>query len=427
MKRLLSPRYQAPLLKLCLVLGAMWLLLSLLNAGKNLIFLRSYSTLNYTDECLEKDCSCSAILEGDMEAVAQAKLLTIVTEFRKKIHIPDEYYIKATNDCMKFKLKRKYFTFPLSKEEQDFPIAYSIVVHHKMQNFERLLRAIYAPQNFYCIHVDQKSPPSFWAAVSAVASCFPNVFLASRSESVVYASWSRVQADINCMEDLYRASSKWKYFINLCGQDFPLKTNLEMVRVLRTLNGNNNLESERMPPNKLWRVNKVHRVVDGRIQPTTLAKGLPPFNVTIFSGNAYIVASRGFVRSVLEDERVMAVMEWAKDTFSPDEILWASIQRMAGVPGSKWPHVKYDMSDLNAVARLVKWRSLEGPQGSSASVYPICRGTHVRDICVYGAGDLQWLIQQHHFFGNKFDIDIDAVSIYCLEKYLRNKALAESL
>ncbi|KAM9810897.1 beta-1,3-galactosyl-O-glycosyl-glycoprotein beta-1,6-N-acetylglucosaminyltransferase [Neosynchiropus ocellatus] len=425
MKRLLSPRYRAPLLKLSLVLVAIWVLLSLLNAGKNLIFRRSYSSLNYTDECLEKDCSCSAILAGDVEAVARAKLLTIVTDFRKKIQIPDEYYIKATNDCTKFKLKRKYLTFPLSREEQDFPIAYSIVVHHKMQNFERLLRAIYAPQNVYCVHVDQKSPSSFSAAVRAVASCFPNVFLASRSENVVYASWSRVQADVNCMEDLYRASSKWKYFINLCGQDFPLKTNLEMVRALRTLNGDNSLESERMPRNKLWRVNIVHRVVDGQIKPTSLAKGPPPFNVTIFSGNAYIVASRGFVRSVLEDERVQAVMEWAKDAFSPDEILWASIQRMQGVPGSKWPHVKYDMSDLNAVARLVKWRSLEGPHDWGASAYPTCQGMHIRDICVYGTGDLQWLIQQHHFFANKFDIDTDAVSVYCLEKYLRNKALAQ--
>ena len=132
-----------------------------------------------------------------------------------------------------------------------------------MQNFERLLRAIYAPQNVYCIHVDMKSEVSFIAAVSGIASCFDNVFMVSRPVSVVYASWSRVQADINCMADLYNVSQTWRYFINLCGQDFPLKTNLEMVRSLRALKGQNSLESQPLPnADKL----KVHQIVDGKIQ-----------------------------------------------------------------------------------------------------------------------------------------------------------------
>lgn len=135
-----------------------------------------------------------------------------------------------------------------------------------MQNFERLLRAIYAPQNIYCVHVDQKSKPSFRSAVTAIVSCFPNVFMVSQPVNVVYASWSRVQADINCMADLYNSSTKWKYFINVCGQDFPLKTNLEIVQMLRLLRGGNSMESEKMPQGKKWRVTTVHEVVDGVIQ-----------------------------------------------------------------------------------------------------------------------------------------------------------------
>lgn len=134
-----------------------------------------------------------------------------------------------------------------------------------MQNFERLLRAIYAPQNIYCVHVDNKSDESVISAISAITSCFPNVFVVSQNVNVFYGSWSRVQADLNCMADLYNASSKWKYFINLCGQDFPLKTNLEIVRMLRALMGRNSLESEKLPKNKQWRVENAHRVVDGKI------------------------------------------------------------------------------------------------------------------------------------------------------------------
>lgn len=135
-----------------------------------------------------------------------------------------------------------------------------------MQNFERLLRAIYAPQNIYCVHVDKKSKPSFRSAILAIASCFPNVFMVSQPINVVYASWSRVQADINCMADLYNSSTKWKYFINVCGQDFPLKTNWEIVQMLHLLRGGNSMESEKMPQGKKWRVTIAHEVVDGVIQ-----------------------------------------------------------------------------------------------------------------------------------------------------------------
>ncbi|XP_031712043.1 beta-1,3-galactosyl-O-glycosyl-glycoprotein beta-1,6-N-acetylglucosaminyltransferase-like isoform X2 [Anarrhichthys ocellatus] len=232
----------------------------------------------------------------------------------------------------KFKSSRKYLTFPLSREEEDFPLAYSMVVHHK---------------------------------------------------------------------------------------DFPLKTNLEIVRALQSLKGSNSLESEKLPENKQWRVSHAHQIVDGQIQPTENIKEPPPFNLSIMSGNAYIVVNRGYIRSVLEDNRILALIEWAKDTFSPDEFLWATIQRLPGVPGSKRPSPKYDMTDINAIARLVKWRLHEG------EVYPECQGNHVRDICVYGAGDLQWLLQQHHLFANKFDTDTYPIAVYCLEKYLRHKALAE--
>ncbi|XP_051807023.1 beta-1,3-galactosyl-O-glycosyl-glycoprotein beta-1,6-N-acetylglucosaminyltransferase-like isoform X1 [Acanthochromis polyacanthus] len=412
------------LFKLTVVLGSVWML-SLLNELRTDWSL-TYSWWEYTDVDggPEKECNCSAILQGETEALEKAKLLTLTKDFHKSVDIPDEYYINATKDCRNFKLSRKYLTFPLSKEEEDFPLAYSMVVHHKVQNFERLLRAIYAPQNIYCVHVDKKSETSVFAAIMAITSCFPNVFMVTRPVSVVYAGWTRVQADLNCMADLYNASTEWKYFINVCGQDFPLKTNLEMVRMLHSLKGQNIMESEPIAGKKWW-VTNAYQIVNGQIQGTGKQKEPPPFNLPIFSGNAYIVVCRGYIRSVLEDDRILKLIEWGKDTYSPDEFLWATIQRMPGVPGSTRPHGKYDMSDMNAIARLVKWQWHEGPQDSLNAVYSECHGNHVREVCVYGAGDLQWIIAQHHLFANKFDINTDPIAIYCLEKYLRQKALAE--
>ncbi|XP_053277809.1 beta-1,3-galactosyl-O-glycosyl-glycoprotein beta-1,6-N-acetylglucosaminyltransferase isoform X1 [Pleuronectes platessa] len=416
------------LMKLTIALGSLWILslLTRSNPGLNPSSVLGNSWLEYTDadDSPEKVCNCSAILQGEREALEQAKLLTITKDFHKSVHIPDEHYVNATEDCSAFKLRRKYLTSPLSQEEEDFPLAYSMVVHHKVQSFERLLRAIYAPQNIYCVHVDKKAKSSVLFAIMAITDCFPNIFLVSQPVDVVYAAWSRVQADLNCMADLYNSSTQWKYVINLCGQDFPLKTNLEIVRTLRSLRGGNSLESEEIPAGNLWRVKNAYEVIDGTNQDTGKGNEPPPINITIMSGSAYFVVSRGFIRSVLEDRRVLALREWLKHTYIPDELFWATIQRMPGVHGSTRPHRIYDMSDVNAIARLVKWQLYEGSQDSPDARYPECHGSHVRGVCIYGAGDLHWMLKQHHLFANKFDIDTDPVPVYCLEKYLRKRALS---
>jgi uncharacterized membrane protein HdeD (DUF308 family) len=42
--------------------------------------------------------------------------------------------------------------------------------------------------------------------------------------------------------DLWKYNKKWKYFINLTGQEFPLRTNYELVKILKIYNGSNDIE-----------------------------------------------------------------------------------------------------------------------------------------------------------------------------------------
>lgn len=366
--------------------------------------------------------NCTKILQGDANEIQKVKLEMLTVKFRKRPRWTPSDYINMTSDCPSFIKMRKYIVEPLSKEEEGFPIAYSIVVHHKIEMLDRLLRAIYMPQNFYCIHVDKKSEDSFIAAVMGIASCFSNVFVASQLENVIYASWSRVQADLNCMKDLYRMNANWKYLINLCGLDFPIKTNLEIVRKLKSFMGENNMETEKMPSNKEERWKKHHVVINGKLTNTGTVKVHPPLKTPLFSGSAYFVVSREYVRYVLENENIQKFMEWAQDTYSPDEYLWATIQRIPEVPGSLSLSHKYDLSDMHSVARFVKWQYFEGDVAQGAP-YPPCNGVHVRSVCVFGAGDLNWMLRKHHFFANKFDLDVDLFAIQCLDEHLRHKAL----
>ncbi|XP_042352822.1 beta-1,3-galactosyl-O-glycosyl-glycoprotein beta-1,6-N-acetylglucosaminyltransferase 3 [Plectropomus leopardus] len=402
---------------LTLVLMGMFLSLVLWATGSNR---QSLPDLRIPQQFSDDLPGCMVIISGNVEG-KKGQLEALLGSKKRQNLLLKDFYLNVTQDCPSYIDKRGFITTPLSEEEKDFPIAYSMVIHEKIEMFERLLRAVYAPQNVYCVHVDQKSSKEFQKAVEAIVSCFPNVFVASRLERVVYASWSRVQADLNCMKDLLESQVQWRYLLNTCGTDFPIKTNREMVQMLKFLNGRNSMETEATNDYKRGRWLYQHNVTDSVIR-TDAKKSPPPISSPMFTGNAYFVVTRAFVKHVMEDKEVQQLLEWEKDTYSPDEHLWATLQRMPSVPGSVPANSKYDVSDMQALARAVKWSYLAGDVKKGAPYYP-CTGDYRRGVCVYGAGDLPWLFQQHHLFANKMDPEVDDIAIRCMESVLRFKAL----
>ena len=45
------------------------------------------------------------------------------------------------------------------------------------------------------------------------------------------------------MSDMLNINPNWKYYLNLASQAFPLKTNAQLVKILKTYNGSNDIES----------------------------------------------------------------------------------------------------------------------------------------------------------------------------------------
>lgn len=92
------------LLMVTAALGSLWmffLLIDLDEEGNLPAYIFRYSWLEYTydDSGPEKMCNCTAIMQGEKNALEKAKLLTITKKFKKSVHVPDEYYINATQDC----------------------------------------------------------------------------------------------------------------------------------------------------------------------------------------------------------------------------------------------------------------------------------------------------------------------------------------
>ncbi|XP_054935451.1 N-acetyllactosaminide beta-1,6-N-acetylglucosaminyl-transferase isoform X4 [Physeter macrocephalus] len=263
--------------------------------------------------------------------------------------------------CKDYLIQNHYITSPLSKEEAVFPLAYVMVVHKDFDTFERLFRAVYMPQNVYCVHVDEKATTQFQKSVWQLLSCFQNAFLASKVEPVVYAGISRLQADLNCLEDLLASEVPWKYAINTCGQDFPLKTNREIVQYLKGFKGKNITPGVLPPDHAIKRTKYVHREHLGRggsfVKNTNILKTSPPHQLTIYFGTAYVALTREFVKFVFQDQRAIDLLHWSKDTYSPDEHFWVTLNRIPGVPGSM-PNASWAGN-----LRAVKWFDMEDKHG----------------------------------------------------------------
>lgn len=247
----------------------------------------------------------------------------------------ESYILNSHLQCSNLTRSLHFITSPLSREEEDYPLAFIVTVHKELELLVRLLRAIYMPQNVYCIHVDAKATWEYRAAVGRLVGCFKNIFLSSRSELVTYAGFSRLQADLNCMKDLVKSSIGWRKVVNLCGQDFPVKSNLELVQYMQSKEwkDKNMTPGVKQPESMMYRTQLQHVEIHGShvaVRGPGLKKGPPPHNLQIYFGTAYYALTRDFVDFVLKSKLASDLLEWSRDTFSPDEHYWVTLNHVKG-------------------------------------------------------------------------------------------------
>lgn len=278
--------------------------------------------------------SCSSLLSGNK--VSQMIAQDVMS--KQPHHAEsDESFISATLDCQSFKEKRSYRVEPLTDEQTSFPVAFSLLVHKSTDQVEMLLRALYRPQNIYCIHIDAKSPKTFISAVRAIAGCFENVFVASKLEAVTWAGFSRLQADLNCMKDLIKHKTRWRYLLNVAGHAFPLKTVAEMVKILQLYNGANDIEGIDGSRVLRRRFEWEWLEANGTFRLTGRRNPKPPHEIDVIRGSAYGIFSREFVEFVLTDHRAADFLTWSKRTINPGDHYWATLHHTYSNPHLQTP------------------------------------------------------------------------------------------
>ncbi|KAM7533449.1 hypothetical protein Aperf_G00000123121 [Anoplocephala perfoliata] len=139
-------------------------------------------------------------------------------------------------------------------------IAFTRAIHKDILQVARLLRMIHRINNYYCIHLDARSTRTLREAVEGMARCFgANVELVPLEKlvAVVWGDKSVLRLQLICGEQALERNQTWKYLINIVGQEFPLRTNLELIAALKALNGSNLVEAFPIDRIRDWVKNNV--------------------------------------------------------------------------------------------------------------------------------------------------------------------------
>lgn len=324
----------------------------------------------------------------------------------------------STGDCHSI-LQKQFSHPPATKAELEFPIAYAVLVYKGGPLLEQLLQAIYMPHNVYCLHIDVKASETFKRAVEAMTGCLSNVFVTKNSVDVIWAHISIIQAQLNCMADLLQSPVKWKYYINLVGQDFPLYDNNGMVNALKTLQGANNIESFPMPEknkNRTLFVYHFEKTPSGKYSheykrtQTSLRKEPPPHGLKLYKGSNHVAVTRRFAEFILLDQRAKDFYNWLSDTFIPDEAFYSTLQQIAGAPGGHQGNHPWIM-------RSMMWYD------------QTCWGDIIRDICWLDVADLRWALskqERKRLFVQKIPFNYNENMLKCLRIAIKGRSYEQS-
>ncbi len=271
--------------------------------------------------------NCSLLFKGDSDEIKRVKDARIE---RWPVPSDNDFYRYANCDWIKKELDRGHY---VSEQERQFPLAFSLNVYQSPYQIFRFLKVIYRPHNLYCIHYDKKSSESFKKLMIMIAACLPNVIVPSKIENVIWGWHTILDAQMNCMEDLYELRYKfpWKYAITLCGKEVPLRTNREMVHTLRKLNNTSAVELFVPTKNDQRRWTYKHYFNGIRVIKQLDTKlGPIPFNLTIAKGMAYYGLSEALVNYLLHDKEATTFRRFMDDTKIPDEHFVATLFNRTG-------------------------------------------------------------------------------------------------
>lgn len=277
-------------------------------------------------------------------------------------------------------------------------IAYFLLVHRYPAQFKRLFKAIYLPGNQYVVHVDKSSGTALAEEISDFLKPYQGVELLEPQDAL-WGGYSLVEAELRGMARLLQMDKRWSHYINLSGQDFPLKSQ-SYIREFFAANPGKQfiraLDQRRERPDTLNRISHLYIEENGAVTATGVARTYLPGD-TPFIGTQWKAVTRSFCEYVCHDPRVERFKTFYRNSFIADEAFFQTAIMNSDDPGIV----------MNDDLRMVDWV----PDG---------------DIKLrprnYDERDFDKLQRSADLFARKFDAENGSRILTLLERHLQSPA-----
>uniref|UniRef100_A0A0N5BIF9 Uncharacterized protein n=1 Tax=Strongyloides papillosus TaxID=174720 RepID=A0A0N5BIF9_STREA len=314
-------------------------------------------------------------------------------------------------------IKKRHF-FPTKEfhtiEEENFPLAYSMLVYKNYYQLELQLSLTYSQYNHYCFIIDSKSNSLFHEQLIKLGSCFENVYIMKKEFTLDSNGKNYANGHMECLRHLI--SKNWNYVFLLQNHDFPLKTNLQLIRILKLYNGASDFQ---MVPGYLERIDIYN---DWSFTNLKIFKNFSknynengyPYWLNFVKGFSEVTLSRIDVNYMFDELDLTTLLnELNYHKHGIDEMFWSTILSDENInfPGGMPNYCTNIGKRVEYITRKSIWRTKR-----------VCRSGLIRhDICIHGMEDFYKLNYYPHLFINKLMVEYDAGAVKCWSEILWNK------
>lgn len=125
-------------------------------------------------------------------------------------------------------------------------IAYIISVYKYPEQLARLILRLNTEGSTFFVHVDKKSDAEIYQRAIAGLSSLPNVYFLERHRSY-WGGFGHVATSIKGLSEILRRRIVFDYAVLLTGQDYPIKTNAQIMAFLQSSAGKSYLDYAELP------------------------------------------------------------------------------------------------------------------------------------------------------------------------------------
>ncbi|WP_300685948.1 beta-1,6-N-acetylglucosaminyltransferase [Chryseobacterium sp.] len=217
-------------------------------------------------------------------------------------------------------------TQALRSDSPHVKIAYFIMIHHKPEAFKEMFQKIYTRDQFYLIHIDRKAKAATTEEIQLFLIQFPNVYILE-SMNIIQGGFSMIQAELNAMEFLLNVSPEWDYFINLSGEDAPLKSQNIIRKFLGANKGRNYLfyyDQKFYRPDTLKRIQNHFTELSYKISSLIYKREFMR-GVTPYIGGKWFIFTRETCVFITNNKRVLDFENYYLHTLLPAESFFQTV------------------------------------------------------------------------------------------------------